>query len=100
MRSSPDAPTPRDFVTTDNAAQPEFGGYIDGFALKLRRTGTPRWSTFLGGSDADRATGIAADGQGDAHLAGRTLSDDFPTVDPFQPDLRDEDYDAFVSIIQ
>ena len=89
-----------DFATTDDAAQPEFGGYIDGFALKLRRAGTPRWSTFLGGSDADRATGIAADGHGSAHLAGRTLSPDFPTVRPFQPELRDQDYDAFLSIIK
>ena len=77
-----------DFLTTANAAQPEFGGYIDGFALQLRRTGTPRWSTFLGGSDADRATGIAADGHGDAHLAGRTLSPDFPTVGRSSPTSR------------
>jgi hypothetical protein len=89
----------RDFLTTPNAAQPHFGGYIDGFALQLRPAGTPVWSTFLGGSDADRATGIAADHQGSAHLAGRTLSPDFPTRRPFQPALRDQDYDAFLSII-
>jgi hypothetical protein len=61
--------------------------------------GHPAWSTFLGGSDADSATGIAADRQGSAHLAGRTLSPDFPTRRPFQPALRDQDYDAFLSII-
>jgi hypothetical protein len=90
----------RDFLTTANAAQPHFGGYIDGFALQLRPGGTPVWSTFLGGSDADRATGVAADREGDAHLAGRTLSPDFPTRRPFQPALRDQDYDAFLSIIK
>ena len=89
-----------DFLTTPNAAQPDFGGYIDGFALQLRRNGTPVWSTFLGGTDADRATAIAADRHGDAHLAGRTLSPDFPTRRPFQPNLKDQDYDAFVSIIK
>lgn len=90
----------RDFPTTANAAQPHFGGYIDGFALQLTPGGTPAWSTFLGGSDADRATGIAADRQSSAHLAGRTLSPDFPTRRPFQPTLRDQDYDAFVAIIK
>jgi hypothetical protein len=90
----------RDFLTTTNAAQPTFGGYIDGFALELQRSGTPVWSTFLGGSDADRATGVAADRTGSAHLTGRTLSPDFPTRRPFQPTLRDQDYDAFVSIIK
>lgn len=89
-----------DFLTTPNAAQSDFGGYIDGFALQLRPNGTPVWSTFLGGSDADRATGIAADPDGDAHLAGRTLSPDFPTRRAFQPTLKDQDYDAFVSIIK
>jgi hypothetical protein len=58
------------------------------------------WSTFLGGKDADRATGISADRHGSAHIAGRTLSPDFPTVKPFQPSLRDTDYDAFVGVIK
>ena len=90
----------RDFLVTPNAEQRDFGGYIDGFALQLRPNGTPVWSTFLGGRDADRATGVAADRDGDAHLAGRTLSPDFPTRRAFQPTLRDQDYDAFVSIIK
>jgi len=89
-----------DFPTTASAAQPSFGGYIDGFALTLQRGGTPVWSTFLGGTDADRATGIAADLDGAAHITGRTLSTDFPTRRPFQPTLKDQDYDAFVSIIK
>jgi Beta-propeller repeat len=90
----------RDFFTTANAAQPHFGGYIDGFALQLRPLGHPAWSSFLGGTDADRATGIAADRQGSAHLAGRTISTDFPTRRPFQPNIKDQDYDAFVAMIR
>ena len=89
-----------DFPTTANAAQPAFGGYIDGFAAKLRRSGTAMWSTFIGGADADRTTGITADRTGAAHLVGRTLSPDFPTVRPFQSSLIDDDYDAFVSVIE
>jgi hypothetical protein len=85
---------------TRNAAQPGFGGYIDGFATKFRRTGRLAWSSFLGGTDADRTTGITADRDGDAHIVGRTLSPDFPTVKPVQPKLKDDDYDAFASIIK
>jgi hypothetical protein len=88
-----------DFPTRD-AAQPQFGGYIDGFATKLRSEGNLRWSTFLGGTDADRATGITTDADGDAHVVGRTLSPDFPTVRPVQRSLRDDDYDASISIIK
>lgn len=85
---------------TAGAAQPRFGGYIDGFALKLRKSGTPVWSTFLGGHDGDRATGISADRKGSAHISGRTPSPDFPTVRPFQPALKDSDYDAFISVVE
>ena len=90
----------RNFLVTPGAAQPKFGGYIDGFATKLEANGKPVWSTFLGGKDADRATGISADRNGSAHIAGRTLSPDFPTERPFQAALRDTDYDAFVSVIK
>ena len=89
-----------DFVTTADASQRTLGGYIDGFAIKLRRSGSRAWSTFVGGSDADRVTGIAVDRTGAAHVVGRTLSPDFPTVQPFQPALEDEDYDASVGIIR
>jgi hypothetical protein len=87
------------FPVTAGAAQPKFGGYIDGFATKLEPNGKLLWSTFLGGKEADRATGISADRHGAAHIAGRTLSPDFPRVRPFQSALKDTDYDAFVSVI-
>ena len=89
-----------DFPVTTGAAQPKFGGYIDGFAMKLRPGGSPIWSSFLGGKDADRVTGISADRSGAAHTTGRTLSPNFPTVRPFQPTLKDQDYDAFLSVIK
>jgi hypothetical protein len=90
----------RDFPVTPGAAQPTFGGYIDGFAMKLRPGGSPEWSSFLGGEDADRVTGISADRSGAAHTTGRTLSPDFRTVRPFQPNLKDKDYDAFLSVFE
>ena len=41
------------------------------------------YSTYLGGSGEDRATGIAVDAAGNAHVTGYTLSTNFPTVAPF-----------------
>ena len=42
------------------------------------------YSTYLGGSDADRANGIAVDATGAAYLTGRTLSSDFNTAGPLE----------------
>ena len=91
----------RDFPVL-RAAQPEFGGYIDGFAAKLaNRTGALLWSTFVGGDEADRATGIDPHRDGGVHLTGRTLSPDFPSVNPFQPAMaKDDDYDAYLQVLR
>jgi beta-propeller repeat-containing protein len=43
------------------------------------------YSTYLGGSDYDKAYGIALDVEGNAYLAGYTESSDFPTANPSQP---------------
>ena len=51
------------------------------FVTKLSPTGTALvYSTFVGGSTYDRATGIAIDSSGDAYIAGYTHSTDFPTT--------------------
>ena len=49
---------------------------------KLDATGSGLvYSTYLGGSDADRrASGIAVDGAGSAYVTGYTDSTDFPTT--------------------
>jgi hypothetical protein len=91
----------RDFPVL-RAVQPGFGGYIDGFATKLaRRSGALLWSTFVGGDEADRTTGIDTHRAGGVHLTGRTLSPDFPVVDAFQPTLaKDDDYDAYLHVLK
>ena len=43
------------------------------------------YSTYLGGSAAEQAEGIAVDGAGDAFVTGLTKSTNFPTTAPFQP---------------
>ena len=51
----------------------------DVYVTKLNATGTAQvYSTFLGGSDYDWPSGIAVDKNGNAVVAGRTESTDFP----------------------
>ena len=48
---------------------------------KLNATGTALlYSTYLGGSDDERANGIAVDSGGNAYITGYTRSPNFPTV--------------------
>lgn len=55
----------------------------DAFVAKLSATGsTLLYSTLLGGTDYDGATGIAVDAQGVARIVGSTASSDFPTKNP------------------
>lgn len=44
-----------------------------------------RYATLLGGSDADVASGVAADAAGNAYVVGTTSSRNFPTANPVQP---------------
>lgn len=44
------------------------------------------FSTYLGGTFDDLANGVRVDAAGNIHVAGRTESDDFPTVEAMQSD--------------
>ena len=52
------------------------------FVIKLDPAGNILYSTFLGGSSGDGATGLAVDSQGNAVLVGYALSPDFPLTLP------------------
>lgn len=55
----------------------------DVFVTKLNAAGTAQvYSTFLGGNDYDESLAITVDGQGNAIVAGRTGSSDFPVKNP------------------
>jgi Beta-propeller repeat len=89
----------RDFPTLD-PVQEALGGYIDGFVAAFAAdNGALAWSTFLGGSEADRANAVTVGPEGDVETVGRTLSPDFPTVEPVQAELQDDDYDAFLTTL-
>ncbi len=84
---------------TENPTQPTYGGLGDAFVAKLDPSGTAlAYSTYLGGSGVDFGSGIAVDGVGDAYVAGATLSTDFPTVNPLQPQNRGG-FDAFITAL-
>jgi uncharacterized protein (TIGR03437 family) len=75
---------------TQGAAQTAFGGTAqnnlfygvgDGFVLKLRPDGTGLiYNTLLGGRADDAAFGISVDAQGNAYVAGNTMSSNFPVT--------------------
>jgi hypothetical protein len=89
-----------------NAVQPVIGGYKDAFITKLNPMGTGLiYSTFLGGAGEDNDGGmlgegpfgphIAVDASGNVYATGNTASNNFPTVNPFQPSFGGL-FDAFV----
>ena len=88
----------RDFRTV-NPVQPKLAGRIDAFVQKYRgTTGRLLLSTFFGGSENERANGVAVDPSGAIHFAGRTESPDFPTQHPLQGALAG-DIDAFATVL-
>ena len=85
-----------------NAAQPTIGGgtssHHDAFVTKIQADGsTLVYSTYLGGSSTDEASGIALDDLGNAYVTGVTQSLDFPTQNAYQPTYGGERGDAFVT---
>jgi len=76
-----------DFPTTTGAYQPSLVLHAtqNAFILKLSATtGTLAYSTFLGGSTADTALGIALDSSGDVYAVGQTSSANFPSKNALQ----------------
>ena len=84
---------------TKNAYQ-NYTGDSDAFVVQLdtTRSGASSliYSTYLGGTDADSALGIAVDAKGNCYVAGWTYSLDFPTRNPYQSVLVEGATDGFV----
>jgi hypothetical protein len=74
-------------------------GESDAFVSKFSAEGDLLWSSYLGGSLSDGASGIAADGSENVYVAGHTYSTDFPTSNALHASLGGYSgcSDAFVS---
>lgn len=65
------------------------GSYRDAVVTKLSPNGDALiYSTYIGGSRDDGATGLDIDSSDQAYVTGQTSSVDFPTAQAFQPSLR------------
>jgi hypothetical protein len=86
-----------DFPTTVGTYQVALAGGYDAFVTKLSPTGDALvYSTYLGGSDDDKAYSITVDLNNHTYITGLTESGDFPTQNPFQGALVGA-ADAFVT---
>ncbi len=92
-----------DFPTAGAVFQPAYGGgNADSFVAKLDPTGkTLLYSSYLGGTNTELATGIALDTAGSAYVTGQTCSEDFPLANPLSavPGGNCDAYVAKVSIL-
>jgi hypothetical protein len=91
-----------DFPMAGGPFQPLNGGFWDGFAAKLdpavAGAASLLYATYLGGLGTDAAYGLALDPSLDMHVAGQTLSANFPAVGAFQGGPAASS-DVFVAVI-
>jgi hypothetical protein len=85
---------------TKNPLQAANGGSQDAFVAKFNPSASGAsslvYSTYLGGSSTDSATGIALDPSGNMYVTGFTASPNFPLSNSFQA-ARAGNFDAFVT---
>ena len=77
-----------------NPYESSYTGYEDVFITEVSADGALLYSSYLGGSNYQSASGIGLDSTGNIYVAGTTTSLDFPTANAFQatasPDQNDE----------
>ncbi len=89
-------PTANAFRATFNGTEGFFGNR-DVFVTKINAAGNALvYSTYLGGSAAEEARGIAVDSAGNAYVAGFTSSNNFPIANAVQATMGGTQ-DAFVT---
>ena len=72
---------------TQAAYQSLYGGAVDIFIARLNPEGSALvYSTYYGGLGSEVGNDIAADGSGNVYVTGYTSSNDFPVVNPYQPE--------------
>jgi hypothetical protein len=90
-----------DYPVTAGSVEPHFGGgNLDAFVMKLNPDGSGVvYSTYLGGSGNDIATGMSVARDGRAYVVGYTNSVDFPTQNALQPLFAGGSEDGFVAAL-
>jgi len=75
------------------------GGHNDAYVTKLAPDGKSLvYSTFLGGLQNERATGIVVDGEGVVYVVGDSDSRNFPVQNPYQGRLKGK-RDGFLTVL-
>lgn len=88
------------FPTTPDAYDQSYNGGYDVTVMVLNSSAASLvWSSFLGGTNDERARALAVDEEGNATLTGRTASWDFPDTPPAYDGSHNGGFDAFVSRI-
>lgn len=85
------------FPLKGNSAQSRLGGLIDGFIASMDPKGALRWSTYLGGVEVDKVTGLSVDVHGNLLLAGFTGSKNFPVAGSTFQKEKGGGYDMFMA---
>ena len=81
------------------AFQKSHNGGSDGFVTKVSPDGKSLvYSTFLGGLQNERATGIVVDGEGAVYVVGDSDSRNFPVQNPYQGRLKGK-RDGFLTVL-
>ena len=81
-----------------SAMQSTFGGGSDAFVTKLNTSSAVIYSTYLGGSGLDGATGMAVNPAGNVFLTGFTTSTNLPLADAYQSAYNGGSFDAFAEV--
>jgi hypothetical protein len=68
------------FPITDDAADPERSTVDDNYVVRLNAAGDLVYATYLGGNSLNCIGGVAVDDDGNAYIAGSTISSDFPVT--------------------
>lgn len=86
------------FPTSSTSYDHTSNGYFDAFVTKLSSDLTNLMvGTFLGGSGSEIIDAITLDAQGNVYVAGRTVSNDFPSTTGAYDTSLDDTLDTFIS---
>lgn len=89
-----------DLPTTANAYQKTFGDSLDGMVLQLNASGAIQYLSYLGGTKMEEVAHMALGNGSLIYAIGFTGSEDFPvTENAYKSTIQENDYDAFVSVI-